>query len=260
LLLWTAGIVLYCKGFARASAIALALAAAIKLTPVIVFVPFLLWKDWRWLRWFFGSLAACVGLICIVNGPATLADFLFHVMPPMSAGIPGILNTSLPGAIEMLYAGITGVDVENVYYITVPAAVITVGKLASAACLLAAFACLVRIARPAEVFSRAKILALIALLATCTSPVAWRHAYTVVIPLLFLLWHEALHRECSYAWLVMLGFATIEFGFIVDTLIAKVAHGWAFGAVPLIGPVCGLILIFHELARMTRLRQTDAVA
>ena len=250
LLLWTAGIVFYVKGYPRTSAMLLAFAAAIKLTPVLVLLPFIFWKDWRWVRWFLGSVLACILLICAVNGTAPLADFAFHVMPPMSAGIPGILNTSLPGAIEMLAAGIRGVDVEHVYFITVPSTVVLFAKLLSLAVLVAAAVAIFRVGTNPSRIDRARILALVALLSTCISPVAWRHAYTVVVPLLFLLWSQALRHRPSNLWLAMLIFSTLEFGFILDTVAAKVAHGVFFSAVPLIGPLCALVILFHELAAM----------
>jgi len=247
LLLWTAGIVLYAKGHLRSSAVLLALAAAIKLTPVLVLLPLLFWREWRWCRWFCGALAAFALAICAINGPATLADFAFRVVPPMSGGIPGILNCSIAGGTEMLWAALHGVDVKNIYFVPIAADAVKLGKGIALATLAAVFLLIARIPRPASVLQRAQIVGMVALLSVFTSPVAWRHAYTVCCPLLFLLWNEALEQGASNAWLAMLAFATLEFGFIVDTLLAKALHGAAFGAVPLLGPLTATIVIAHQL-------------
>jgi hypothetical protein len=247
LLLTTAGIVFYAKGWIRASAIAVALAAAIKLTPGILVLPLLFWAEWRWLRWFAAAFLLCVALTCAVNGPAVVADFFLHVMPPMSNGTPGILNCSLPSAIQMFGSALAGVKVEGVLLVPVPHALVIFSKAVSLVVLVAAYTCLARRKRPALPLERATILALIALLGVAIAPVSWRHAYTIAVPVLFLLWSKALRGKFSTPWLFFLCFATVEFGFIVDTLLAKFLHGVAFSAITLIGPCCALALIFHQL-------------
>lgn len=247
LLLTTAAVVFYAKGWVRASAIALALAAAIKLTPGILVLPFLFWAEWRWLRWFAAAFAICILLTCAVNGPAVLADFFFHVMPPMSSGTPGILNCSLPSAIEMFGAALSGVRVEGVLFVPVPHALVLLSKAIAFLVLIAACICLYRRGRPTLALDRATLLALVALLGVAIAPVSWRHAYTIAVPVLFLLWRQALRGKYSRPWLLFLCFATIEFGFIVDTLLAKFLHGIPFSAITLIAPLCALVLIFHEI-------------
>jgi hypothetical protein len=105
---------------------------------------------------------------------------------------------------------------------------------------------------PASHWDRIKTLALVALLSICIAPVSWRHAYTLALPILFVLWHEAFQRLPSKAWLAALIFFTLAFGFVIDSLIAKVTHGVAFGAVPMIVPITSLVIIFVELARIHR--------
>jgi hypothetical protein len=133
-LLWTAGIVCYVKGFKRTSAAVFALAAAIKLTPLLVVLPFLVWREWRWVRWFFLCLAVICVSLCAVNGPQSLLDYTLHVIPPMSAGATSCENTSLPSGLQQAYLGLTcSVMMEGA---SIPRAVQLVSKLISGAMLL----------------------------------------------------------------------------------------------------------------------------
>jgi hypothetical protein len=68
--------------------------------------------------------------------------------------------------------------------------------------------------------------------------------------MLFLLWKDAFDHRKSAAWLAMLVFATLEFGFVIDSVLATLSHGVVFAAIPLIAPFCALFLIFHQLARI----------
>jgi hypothetical protein len=90
LFLLIAGVSFYVHGRKNIAGLLFALAAAIKLTPLIVIVPFLAWKDWKILRaialWCIGIL----GATWIVNGIGTLNFYFLHVMQSMSGGNLGV--------------------------------------------------------------------------------------------------------------------------------------------------------------------------
>lgn len=253
LLLWTAGVVFYYKGFTRTSAVCFALATSIKLTPLLVVLPFAIWREWKWLRWFAISLAALAAFLCLVNRPSTLLDFALHVMPPMSSGFVSISNISIPSGLQMLYLGLTRHNFQA-EYVAVPGAVVLASRLATAGILLAALAAINRLGLlpPAE---RSEILAFIALLSLFCSPIAWRSAYGIVFLAAILLWKHAFDRGATRVGLALLILATLEFSFILDTFFLRFAHGILLSFISLVAPATGCAIMFYSLRRMLRLRQ-----
>jgi hypothetical protein len=249
LLLWTAGITCYVKGFKRTSAAAFALATAIKLTPLLVLLPFLVWRESRWVRWFALSLAAICLILCLVNGPQSLLDYTLHVMPPMSAGFISASNVSLPSGLQQLYLGLTGKDftAENAF---IPHAVIFGSKLIAGVIMLLTLIGIYRLGPLRSIMDRAKILALIALLSLYCSPVAWRSAYGIVFLAAFFLWKEAFDRGISTLELLLLVLCTLEFSFFFDTLFLRFTHGVLLSATALLAPASGCLLIFYTLRKM----------
>jgi hypothetical protein len=251
LLLWTAGIVCYVKGFKRTSAAAFALATAIKLTPLLVLLPFLVWREGRWVRWFALSLAAICVILCLVNGPQSLFDYTLHVMPPMSAGFISASNVSLPSGLQQLYLGLTGKNfmAEDA---VIPRAVVLGSKLIAGAVMLTTLIGIYRLGPLHSTMERAKILALIALLSLYCSPIAWRSAYGIVFLAAFFLWKEAFERGVTKLELLLLVLCTLEFSFFFDTLFLRFTHGVVLSATALLAPASGCILIFYTLGRTWR--------
>jgi hypothetical protein len=254
-LLWTAGIVCYVKGFKRASAAVFALATAIKLTPLLVLLPFLVWREGRWVRWFALSLSAICLILCLINGPQSLLDYTLHVMPPMSAGFISASNVSLPSGLQQLYLGMTGGNFIAEYAI-VPRAVVLGSKLIAAAVMLMALIGIYRLGPLRSAMDRAKILALIALLSLYCSPVAWRSAYGIVFLAALFLWKEAFERPVSKLELLLLVLCTLEFSFFFDTFFLRFTHGVLLSATALLAPASGCLLIFYTLRKM-RLSEHD---
>jgi hypothetical protein len=248
-LLWTAGIVYYVKGFKRTSAAAFALATAIKLTPLLVLLPFLIWREGRWARWFALSLAAICLILCVVNGPQSLLDYTLHVMPPMSAGFISASNVSLPSGLQQLYLGVTGQNFMAEYAV-VPHVIVLGSKLIAAAVMLMTLIGIYRLGHLRSIMERAKILALIALLSLYCSPVAWRSAYGIVFLAAFFLWKEAFERGVSKLELLLLVLCTLEFSFFFDTLFLRFTNGVLLSATALLAPAVGCLLIFYTLHKM----------
>ena len=254
-LLWTAGIVCYVKGFKRTSAAVFALATAIKLTPLLVLLPFLVWREVRWVRWFALSLVLICLALCLVNGPRSLLDYALHVMPPMSAGFVSASNISLPSGLQQLYLGLTGKNfmAEDAF---IPRVVILGSKLIAGAIMLTTLIGIYRLGPLRSIMERAKILALIALLSLYCSPVAWRSAYGIVFLAAFFLWKEAFERGVSELELLLLVLCTLEFSFFFDTLFLRFTHGILLSSTALLAPASGCLLIFYTLHKM-RLSQHD---
>ena len=261
LLLWAMGIFFCKENSPRTSALMFALATVIKLTPLLVIVPLLLWKEYKWVRWYAIFLAASIVTMLALNGPATLGEYALHVLPSMSGGIASVGNLSLQSAIQVLYVGLTGGNVAQVF-LSVPASIVTVGKLFALAVLAAAITQLYRLRRHtgplASPSNRATILSLVAILSVCVAPVSWRHAYSVAFLALLFLWKEALQRGATNAALALLTFTTIEFAFVLDTVAIKLVtvtgstHGVLPALIPALAPVTGLALVFYTLAHMHR--------
>jgi hypothetical protein len=258
LLLWTAGIVCYVKGYKRTSAAAFALATAIKLTPLIVLLPFLVWREARWVRWFAFSLAAICLILCLVNGPHSLADYGLHVMPPMSTGFISLSNVSLPSGLQQLYLGLAGKDflAENAI---VPHAIVLGSKLIAAAVMVATLISIYRLGPVRSIMERAKILALIALLSLYCSPVAWRSAYGLVFLAALFLWREAFTSPISKTGLLLLVLCTLEFSFFFDTFFLHFTHGVLLSATALLTPAFGCLLVFYTFHTMRLSAQAPTI-
>ena len=244
LALWTAGIVLFCKNYARSSAILLALATVIKLSPVLVLVPFLFWRQWRWVRWYLCSIVVAVLVMLGINGAAVLNTFTRHVLPSMSGGVVEISNLSLVAGAQMLYVGFHGGDP---WYPFRPPQGVTMFAKVLAAAAAALFLTFVYRARSTRPDACARVLALTALVSSCIAPVAWRHAYTVGMVPLVLLWSEALRGRIAGWRLVLLTAFTIEMNFVFDSLLVHRTQGVVLSFVPMILPTMSLVLAISML-------------
>lgn len=253
ILLWTAGIVCYVKGFQRTSAAAFALATAIKLTPLIVLLPFLVWREAHWVRWYALSLAAICVILCLVNGPQSLLDYTLHVMPPMSAGCISASNVSLPSGLQQLYLGLTGKPIAE--DAIVPKVILVGSKLIAVVVLLLTLISIYRLGPLRSIMERAKILALVALLSLYCSPVAWRSAYGIVFLAAFFLWREAFTSRISQRGLLLLVLCTLQFSFFFDTFFLRFTHGVLLSATALLTPAFGCLLIFNTFHTMRLNRQ-----
>ncbi len=247
LFLWTLGVFCYARGWKAASAAAFAVATAIKLTPLIVLAPFLLWREWRWVRYYFMFLLACVGLTCVVNGPGCLTDYFRHVMPAMSNGNSFIANKSLLASFQILYVTLKGGDPTSMTN-AVPKFVSLLGKAAALGFLLAACALVARHAKTSSLQTRRVTLALFAMLSTGVSPVSWEHAYAVCLLALVCLWAEAIRAEIPTGYLVFLTLSSLELSwFLLSFFVLKRVHGVAFGMAIFLTPLSAIGLAIYRL-------------
>ncbi len=250
LLLWAVGLFAYARGEKELSALALALATAIKLTPLLVLAPLLIWRDWRWVRGYALALAGIFVAVCLVNHPALLHDYFAHVMPSMSRGIPNTENKSLVSFVQLFYVALHGVRVTPVATPTmpIPQAVVSAAKLLALLTTLVVIAMLVRAGATLATGGRVLVLALLALVSACVSPVSWRHAYVVEVLPLALLWAHALRHRPSRTELAVLTVCSLELGsFLFDLISEHAGHG-LLTIEPLLAPLAGIVLTLFFLS------------
>ncbi len=215
LLLWAAGMVLYQEDWPYAAGAVFALATAIKLTPALILLPFLIWRSWRLVGAFVITLGG-LALLCLwIDTPHTFAVYFIRVMPAMSGAIPYYTNFSLPAATERL---ITALRTGSVlpYPQGFSPAVVRIGRAASVVTSLALVALIVRAGKVANKGDRIMILGLLGLLSPILSPVSWFHAYAVAYLAFALLWHEALSRSLGTVYLVALTAVSLLLGSAVS--------------------------------------------
>lgn len=255
LLLWASGTLFHVKGWHVASGFAFALAAAIKLTPLIVVFPLLLMKEWKTLRAFFVSLLFLTTVTCFINTPSSLTDYFIHVVPPMSRGILTVINISISASVERLYVALHHGVISPAVTDQIPAALIWLGKGLDAAIL--GFAALLIYSRGNAIRTadRTIALALFAVLSVCVAPVSWQHGCTLCFLALCLLWAEALREPKSNLYLMILVFGTITQTTSLNEFAYKNLDGHAtrpiLAALLLsVTPIGGVVLVFTRLLAM----------
>ena len=253
LLFWTAGMFFYQRGWYAASAFIFALATAIKLTPLVVVAPMLIWREWRWVRDYAVSLAALIALMLAVNGSAPLTDYVSHVMPTMAvAGTSDFENKSLLSSVQLLYAALHGNSLKTATP-AAPHGIITAAKAFSLALAGAAFLLVWRLGRAMTIPDRLLSLSLFGLLSVCIAPISWKHAYIVAYLPLALMWARAFQQRLTLPALWLLAFVSVELGsFFFDSVATKLFHGVPLGLLSFLGPGTGLLLVLWQLAAMQR--------
>lgn len=249
LLLWVLSLYWLQRDRLWLSAFALALAAAVKLTPLVAVLPFLLWRNWKWLRAFAICGLVLVAGMAVVNSPGVLVDYVRHVMPAMSRGVPHPDNRSISSALQMVYLTRHGETMEQFKSANagpVPDMLLFAGKLLPLLCLLAAAMWVALRLRNANRQQQIEVLAAFAVLSVVVSPVSWVHAYVVAYPLLVLLWQAAFTRRTTRWQTVLLVFVSLDLGAALVNDIVRIAlfAGDRVGAVfTVLGPLSALIAV-----------------
>jgi hypothetical protein len=254
LLLWVLGAWLYKRGYYSASAFVFALAAVIKLTPLIVIIPFIVWREWRWLRSFAVSIFLLGGSMCILNKPSTLVDYFAHVMPSMSRGVPSKSNESLLAAIQMVYVSLRG-GIASPVTMPIPHLVITAGKVVCVVTLVIAIASTVKLGKTLSQGHRVMVLALFAMLSAPVSPVSWPHAYAVCLFAMSLLWAQALRENRLTTKLGLLVVTTLAvtsylFPFAITYLVNHSRYELLISLLALVTPASVILIVLASLRVM----------
>lgn len=183
LFLVAAGLTFYGQGRKVPAALMFAVAGAIKITPLIVIVPLIAWRDRKSLRNLALCLIGILGAILMMNGRDLILVYGLHVLPSMSGGIVTQDNRSLGSVLQLFWRVFT--------HGSSPKGVIWSTKILSAGIIcysgwISSYkwkneAAEYRLAVVAEFF----------LLSCCLSPVAWLHAYMLAVPAIVILCRKA---------------------------------------------------------------------
>jgi hypothetical protein len=252
-LMWTAGIYLYLEGKNAPSAFLFALATSIKLTPLIVVLPFLIWREWKWLRLYALSLALIVLCMYLVNGPGVLEDYFRNVVPAMSGGIASNRNESIGSSIQLLFLAAHGrvPDAGTATLKLLP----VLGKVCSLLLVVAALIPVGRIGVRMGKLDRLMTLTLFAALSAVVAPISWSHAYTVALLAFVLLWAAALRHGISnarLAWLTLCTFAVSTYVVTgaIKIVSDKLHHGALANLLTIIVPGSVAVLVLARLFEM----------
>jgi hypothetical protein len=247
LALWTASLIAFSEGAIILSAVALALATSLKVTPALAVPLFLLWKDRRWLLTYFITLAALLAAMTAINGVPNMVG-CFHFIRAMSASLPWFKNKCISAMVGSLGLGLTHRELGTPAHPTVPPLLQLTGRalavLFYAACLALAW----RQRHSTRNADRVRLFAIFILVAALTSPQTWRYGYASALIPLSILWFSAIERAVTRTRIAVLTLATAVIG-TVFLEWASTLHGpfllvWSCAA---IWPAASVLLCLDAL-------------
>jgi hypothetical protein len=231
LFLMVCGINFYVRGNKYNAGLFFALAAAIKLTPLIVVIPLIAWGDWKGLRALALWCVVIAGILLAVNGPGALDLYFFHVLPSMGSKSIDADSRSLNTVVRVLWT-------RSEIGIAPPGA-IWLGKVLSA--LAVCFAGWLSHMRHEDRIgggTRVETIAIFLFLSCCVAPVSWRHAYLLAAPALLFLGKRAWEGQSSI----------FEDAMLATFIIAVTTN--RFLEQPLLTPLSGIVLCFLGLYKL----------
>lgn len=223
LALWAAGIAAYFNGRVVLSAVIFALATAFKVTPILLFPLFIIWKDRRWIASYLATSIGLAAAMIGINGWQTVRSYP-AVMSSMSGGIPIFINKSLGSQVAWIYCGRVFSFESARAIIAHPPRGLALATTAvnGAFYLLCLF--LVWRSRNVKRASRAVTIAVFGLITTCLSPAPWRYAYTVAFIALAIYWVRTLRSPGAQIYrAVLLASTTFTLGVLFFDLAAGAA-------------------------------------
>ena len=250
--LLVAGFSLYVRGKTGWAGLLFALAIAVKLTPLIILVPLLAWRDWKTLRAIALWCVGILGVLLVVNGPHTLALFALGVMPAMMHRVIDMTNITLDTALQVLWRGaIHGDSVPWVTWLSRMLSLLAVG-----------YAGWLSLTQPRNTLPLAQVPAVFAvflLISCCIAPISWRHAYVLAAPALAILAQRIWQgRSSLYQMALALAFL-MELSSVKLIALAKTAETPIFAYLGSMTPIFGLLLaiaMLHSL-RKERIAQVN---
>lgn len=234
LFLLTVGLSLYVNGHKSIAALFLVLAIAIKLEPIVIIIPFIAWRDWKFLRnsalW-----AIVLGLgLWAVNGSTALNLYFLHQLPAMWGGKLGTggfdVNRSLGNIFYTYFGGTHAIlSQRELAWLT---RVVSVVILCSAGWLS-------RLKPGENSTNRQQFeIAMMFLLFTCSlSPYSWFYNWGLSAPAVVVLCMRAWEGRAS----------TVETVLLVAFLLSLVTTKFDMAMVsPVLGIALG-ILVLHRM-------------
>jgi hypothetical protein len=234
LLLVIAGIDLYARGKTLGAASLFALAAAIKLTPFVVLIPLLAWRDWKTLRamalWCLAILAALMA----VNGWGSLDLYFLHEMPKVATKWIDPGNRSLDTLVEALWSrSTTGAPMPGSVF---------AGRFLSALVLCCAgWLSWIKRTETLEIAGRIETIAIFLLLSCCVAPLSWPHAYVLSAPALVIVGQRTWERRLPFPE------AAVALLFLLSMSIVRLqTQGWLTAPLGITLAVMGLLRLRRE--------------
>lgn len=253
LLLWALGMLLYQREHERSAGAVFALATAIKLTPAIVLLPFLIWRKWRVAGAFVLMLLLLAAACVWIDTPQSLHTFVFRVLPSMSGAIPVYSNYSLPSSVQrfitLLHTGTL---------LPMPAALppttVLAGRIASTLVAVLLLLLVARTRRSSTRGDQVLVLALLSLLAPVLSPVSWFHAYSTAFLAFAFLWRDEIGKPSGTLYLLALTLTSLLLGSAVaENLIPYLlfsGHVAPSAVLHFAELLLAIGVIFHQLWRL----------
>lgn len=242
LLLEVGGMLLYSRGHKTSGALLFAVATAIKITPAIVIVPLVAWRDWKALRAFALGCLAIAGTLWIPDGGRLVVDFVAHVMPAMASGIIAKDNKALSSSLQFCWSTIR--PGSSTRWLGIGAKIVSVATVLYAGWLSRSRS------NDENGGNRIEILALLLLLSCCVAPVSWRHAYVASAPALAIFFKRMLEGKARVAEAIVVSCFTLSissFGFseLARSTGNPILAMWANCA-----PVLGVAVVIMGLRRL----------
>ena len=252
LLLVVTGLTFYGQGRKLPAALMFALATAVKITPLIVIVPLIAWRDTKSLRNIALCLLGIFGVLWFVNGRELIVFYVLRVLPSMSGGIVTQDNRSLGSMLLLCWRVLT--------HNGSPTVVIWGTKILSAGIFcysgwISSFKF-----RESSAEYRLAVIAEFFLLSCCLSPVAWLHAYMLAVPAIVILGKQALDGNLPRTEALLLMAFVLSLNCYRYNATAPITGGSALhyiGVLPsilaLLTPVFGVMLGLAGLRRLNGL-------
>lgn len=220
LALWAAGMAAYCDGRIVLSAVIFALATAFKVTPILLFPLFIIWKDRRWIVSYLGASIGFVAAMIAVNGWQTVRSYP-AAMSSMSGGMPIFINKALGSLVAWIYYGrVLSMDSVRILGGNEPSS-LAIAKTSVNGIFYLLCLFLVWRSRHIERASKTIIIAVFGLITTCLSPAPWRYAYTVAFIALAIYWVNTLRAPRTQTYrVVLLTLTTFTLGVLSFDLAA----------------------------------------
>jgi len=237
LFLLMAGVSLHAHRRKNMAGLMFALAAAVKLTPLIVIVPIVAWRDWKILRAIALWSVAIVGALWIVNGSGTLNLFFRLVLPSMSGGNLGAesfgyANRTLGNIFYIFYEYLPGVD-----HGTTPNGLVWTVRLVSVLVIVYA-GWLSQVKKEDNLLDNQRfgMIAIFLLLSCCVAPFSWLYAWVLSAPALVMFGKQMWEQRSSAVE------STLFMLFLLSLLTSKFHLGIA---TPPLGVALGIIGLYR---------------
>lgn len=236
LFLLAASVWLLARGQTWLSALSLAIATLIKLTPVVAVPVLVVHRRWRWLAAYTVWMVALAAASVRVTGRASYMEFWHTTLPAISCGSAVWENTSIVAWVQELFLGYVPRSMAMT-----PAAICQISKLVAMA-LFAAFLLLYWVLRKEQDVVRGFIA--VSLVSFAISPITWWHHYTIAILPLVYLWCTMRDRVGR----VLLACLTLVVGTNIVRLIGLVwPNGMILPALAGVAPILTIALAFAAI-------------